>query len=150
MAHLKRLETRRDPAGRASAKIALVRRLYGLGYGRQEIVNLYRFVDWLMRLPRELEDEVWRQIVALEEVQRMPYITTAEWIGLERGRAEGLHEGLLKAIELGLELKFGADGLRLLGEVRQLEDPQVLEALCQRLRTAATLEEIRHVYRDRA
>lgn len=68
-----------------------------------------------------------------EEEQRMPYITSVERRGIQKGQAQGetigLRKGLLKGIELGLELKFGADGLRLLPEIHQIQDLAVISAV---------------------
>ncbi len=44
---------------------------------------------------------------------------------------------------LALELKFGADGLALIPELRQLSDPARLEAVLGSLKTAASLAEVR-------
>jgi hypothetical protein len=55
-----------------------------------------------------------------------------------------MHEG----IELGLQLKFGAPGLRLLPEIRKIEDTDVLHALLEGLKTVDTLDELRLIYRD--
>ena len=41
LAHLAAQETR------AVAKFALIRHLYGLGYSRQTVLDLYGFIDWL-------------------------------------------------------------------------------------------------------
>ena len=72
--------------------------------------------------------------------------------GLERGRAEGLREGLEKGLEkgrregllegilLGLELKFGAEGLRAFTKVRGIEDVGVLEVLHRALRDVDSVE----------
>jgi hypothetical protein len=51
MAHLRTLETRGDAGRRHREKFALVRRLYDLGYDREQILTLFRFIDWLMTLP---------------------------------------------------------------------------------------------------
>ena len=55
MAHLKTKATRRDPQARLVWKLSLVKRLYEKGYERRDIVELFRFIDWLLRLPDELE-----------------------------------------------------------------------------------------------
>ncbi len=65
---------------------------------------------------------------------------------LQQGRAEGRAEGLLAAIELGLELKFGALGLQLLPAVRQVQNLDVLQALYEGIKTAQTLAELRELY----
>ena len=126
------------------------RRLYELNYSRDEIINLFRFIDWVMRLPDAADRQFWEAIRAYEEAQRMPYITSVERIGmeqgLEQGRAEGLRQGLLAAIELGLELKFGRDGLAILPEIQAVTELATIEALYDRLKGATTLDDVRQVY----
>ena len=66
---------------------------------------------------------------------------------LNKGRQEGLREGLLAAIEFGLELKFGAFGLELMPEISQIQDVDVLRAIQEGLRTINSLDELREIYR---
>jgi predicted transposase YdaD len=68
---------------------------------------------------------------------------------LNKGRQEGLREGLLAAIEFGLELKFGAFGLELMPEISQIQDVDVLRAIQEGLRTINNLDELREIYRVR-
>jgi hypothetical protein len=106
LAHLATQETRHNDTQRALAKFALTRRLYTLGYERQEIVDLYHFIDWIVKLPPEMELAVWQQIRQFEQEGHMEYITTAERIGhaqgLEEGRAEGRVEGRVEGLVEGL------------------------------------------------
>ena len=60
---------------------------------------------------------------------------------------KGLQQGLLSAIELGLELKFGAEGLELMPEISQIQDVDVLRAIREGLRTINNLDELREIYR---
>ena len=55
MAHLKMQETGKKLTDRKVWKFSLIRRLYELGLAEQDIRNLYRFIDWVMILPKELE-----------------------------------------------------------------------------------------------
>ncbi len=55
LAHLAAQATRHDPKARLGDKLALTRRLYERGFPRQRIIDLYRFLDWLLRLPDDLE-----------------------------------------------------------------------------------------------
>ncbi|MFQ5343168.1 MAG: cytosolic protein, partial [Anaerolineae bacterium] len=162
MAHLKTQETRGDDEGRRAWKWTLTRRLYERGYEREDVVNLFRFIDWVMRLPEGLEEGFWREMREYEEVRRMPYITSVERIGIKKGIEQGIQqgiqqgrqqgiqqgirEGLLAGIELGLELKFGSQGLRLLPEVYKIEDVDVLRAIHEGLKTVTTVEGLRRVY----
>jgi hypothetical protein len=94
MAHLRTLETRKDPANRFRAKLTLSKSLYRRGWSKQEIIDLYRFIDWIMDLPKELETAYHAELSTFEEEIKMPYVTTAERIGIEKGLAQGKAEGL--------------------------------------------------------
>ncbi len=54
-AHLATRSTCHDPHARYQAKLRLVRSLYRRGWDRQRVVDLFRVLDWMMRLPDELE-----------------------------------------------------------------------------------------------
>jgi len=95
--------------------------LYERGYKQRDVRNLFRFIDWLMRLPEELENEFWQEIRQYEEVKRMPYITSVE--------RRAIRKGLEEAIELGLDLKFGEEGLKLMSEIQEIEDIEMLKSI---------------------
>jgi predicted transposase/invertase (TIGR01784 family) len=92
MAHLKTKETTNDRLQRKEWKFRLMRQLYEAGYERQDILNLYRFIDWLMRLPTDLEYQFKEQLDQYEQERQMPYITSIEKMGIEKGREEGREE----------------------------------------------------------
>ncbi len=143
MAHLKAQETRNDARERFSSKLYLTRRLYEQGYEREDVINLFRFIDWVMSLPEELEQDFWREVIQLQEDRRMPYITSIERIGIKKG----IRQGLLEAIELGLRLKFGDEGLEILPEISEIEDVEQLKAIISGLLTAVnSLDELRQLY----
>jgi hypothetical protein len=73
--------------------------LYELGFEREDVLNLFAFVDWMLTLPLDLETEFLREVEQLEAEREMRYVTSFERVARR--------EGLLEAIELGLELKFG-------------------------------------------
>lgn len=151
MAHLKTQATAHDDRARQAWKLALMRRLYRLGYRRNDVIRLYRFIDWLMQLPKSLDQELWQTIKQEEGEQTMPYISYAERVGmeegLEKGLQQGLRQGLLPGIELALKLKFGQAGVALMPEIRQIEDVALLQAVQNNLEFAATVEAVRSVYR---
>ena len=74
----------------------------------------------------------------------MPYITSVERIGIQKGTRQGLLEG----IELGLKLKFGREGLGILPEISALEDVEQLRAILSGLETANTISELRQIYQS--
>ena len=89
MAHLKALETQADVLARKAAKWQLLRRLYEQGYPRVDILNLFRFIDWVLGLPEEQEEALWQEIAEYEEAKHMPYVTSVERIGMRKGLAQG-------------------------------------------------------------
>jgi Domain of unknown function (DUF4351) len=98
MAHLKTMETRPNPEQRKVWKLRLIRGLYDRGLDRQDILNLYKFIDWLMLLPKGLEKTLWNELKTFEEERKVTYVATGERIGFEQGIQQGRHEGELTLI----------------------------------------------------
>jgi hypothetical protein len=86
MAHLKTKETRNDAMSRKEWKFRLTRGLYERGYERIDIINLFRFVDWILDLPAELRREFRDELATYERERQMPYVTSIEQMGIEQGR----------------------------------------------------------------
>jgi hypothetical protein len=74
----------------------------------------------------------------VEEEKRMPFMTTPERIGIKKG--------LLAGIEKCLKLRFGEEGLKLLPEIRELHDYEMLQAILETIETAASPDELRKVW----
>ncbi len=68
--------------------------------------------------------------------------------GIQQGIQQGIKQGLLKAIELGLKLKFGVEGLRLYPEIKRIEDIALLETISEAIETAKDLHEIEKLYKQ--
>jgi Putative transposase, YhgA-like len=105
LAHLKTLETRADPNGRRTWKFRLIRSLYDRGLDGELVRLLFKFIDWLMDLPEQLEKELRVDLAAFETERMMPYVSSIERIAREEGKAEGKIEGKAEAkVELLLRL----------------------------------------------
>ena len=103
-AHLKTQETRQLPEERYRvAKLALAKSLYRRGWGRDDILELFRFIDWMLRLPEELEERLWSEIQTYETVEHMPYVTSVERIGIRKGIERGIEQGIEQGIQQGLQ-----------------------------------------------
>ncbi len=105
MAHLHTMKTRKNQNERLQYKLTLSKNLYRRGWNRQDIINLYRFIDWIMRLPEDLEKWYHEELVKFEEEVKMQYVTTAERIGMEKGRIKGEKEKAEKTAKV--LLSFG-------------------------------------------
>jgi len=163
-AHLLALETRKDWELRLRSKFQLVKRLYEEGYGRQEIVDLFRFIDWVMDLPEVHERLFWEELSQYEEAKKMPYVTSVERIGIEKGIQQGIQQGiqegerqgmkkgvvqgLLKGISLALELRFGSSGLDLMPMIGRIEDAEGLTRVMEGVKAATDLDAFKALVLD--
>jgi hypothetical protein len=102
-AHLRTRQTRGDPQARYHAKYTLVRLLYGRGWDRQRILDLFAVLDWMMRLPDSLEQKLWQAIATLEGETQMRYVTSVERLATERGMQQGLQQGMQQGMQQGLQ-----------------------------------------------
>jgi len=64
-------------------------------------------------------------------------------MALKKGRAEGLVIGLRGAIALGLELKFGRAGVKLMPTIKQIHDIKQLRRLLRAIKSADSLDEFK-------
>jgi len=62
--------------------------------------------------------------------------------GIKEGIKEGEKRGLYDAISLGLELKFGTDGLALMEKVLKVESREKLEVIKEAIKIANKIEEV--------
>jgi len=141
MAHLKTKETRDNASERFASKLSIVRGLYEGGYTKEEILQLFRLIDWMMTLPKELSERFDNELITIEEEQRMPYITSIERSGIERGSLQSKRESI---IEL-LETRFSEVPLELRAVLNQIEDLEFLKQLFKRSITVASVEELQQL-----
>jgi hypothetical protein len=101
-AHLLTRASRHQPSTRAREKARLLHLLLERNWDRERIIDLIQVIDWLMRLPLELETALTHEISQLEKGRAMGYITSFERVFRREGREEGLQQGLEAGREEGL------------------------------------------------
>jgi len=77
MAHLKSKSVKKGES-RKLWKLHLMRLLFERGYSRQDILELFRFIDWLMELPEDMERQFQDELTEITEEKKMPYMTSIE------------------------------------------------------------------------
>src|SRR5262249_50652062 len=134
--HLATLATRKQDPNRRATKMALARQLYGRGWNRGDVIKLFRFLDWVLALPKHLEKAFFQEFLAFEQEKHMPYISTVERMIIEEAakkaakeaakaakaeakeaikeavkeaRAEALKESLLEMITEALRTRFPSE-----------------------------------------
>ncbi len=157
MSFLKTIETKRNEQQRYSWKKHFLLELYERGLTRDIIFILYQFIDLIMNLSDELEQELIEEIETIEEAKKMSIITSAERIGIEKGKKEGMEKGLEKGMMKGkieglhesiydiFEVKFGKNIYELFAQVKQIQDIEILQKIRVGLKKAQTLEETRNL-----
>ncbi|MCC2667685.1 MAG: hypothetical protein K0Q72_156 [Armatimonadetes bacterium] len=132
-AHLEAQATRSQPDDRFRSRIRLAKSLYRRGFTRDDILELVRFLDWIMHLPEDLSRSFAVELREFEREVQMPYVSSHERLAKEEGLQYGLEQGLQQGLQRGLEqgLERGLEqGLRLgiLAELRA----SVIEVLAER------------------
>ncbi|NCD43151.1 MAG: DUF4351 domain-containing protein, partial [Bacteroidia bacterium] len=94
MAHLKTQDTKKDHDERKRSKMVLARSLYSGGFTKQQIMDIYLFMDWVMRLPDELAEQFDLELQEFEKERKMTYVTTMERRGIKKGMEQGMQQGM--------------------------------------------------------
>jgi flagellar biosynthesis/type III secretory pathway protein FliH len=138
---------------RLESKINLTRQLYEKGWTKKQIFGLYKFLDWMIQLPKNLVLEYEQQLHQIEEDKQMPYITSLEKLGLERGLQQGLQQGLEQGKQEGvlegeinilsrqLKRKFSPLSTNYQQRLKSA-DAQTLMRWAERILEAKTLEDV--------
>ena len=126
---------------RFDAKWYLIRKLYDRGYSREEIIALFKFIDWVIRLSATEEIRLWDELQTLEEVNRMPYVTSVERIGMERGLQQGAQQGAQQTLLEILDERFGELPDTVSAAIHQIQDLAQLRLLHRQAIRSESLEE---------
>jgi hypothetical protein len=144
-AHLMTLRTRHDDQRRFAAKRHLVRLLYAQGWSPQRVIDLFAIIDWMLALPKPLEQQVWQDIEDIERKADMKYVTSVERLAIERGMAQGMERGLekgrLDTLTRQLTRRFGPLPDTALARL-QSATPDQLDLWTDRVLDAPTLEAV--------
>ena len=143
LAHLRAIQTRKDPNSRKKYKIGLIKGLFQFGWLPEDVRQLFRVIDWMMDLPWELQQGFQNELHAWEEEKSMPYITSVERFGIELGHRQGLSEGLQKGIAIALAAKFEKVDKRLIAKVRGITKVDELEALLEAIPGCQKIQDFR-------
>ena len=140
---------RRDDRQRLNRKLALTRELYRRGFDRDRIIRLFRFLDFLMRLPEPLAIQYRKEVESIEGEANMPYVTSVERLARKEGRAEGRTEGRTEGELQGrredvveaLEIRFGEIPYAMREAIDHVSSAKELKKLLRLAITVKSLDE---------
>ncbi|AOX00162.1 transposase [Moorena producens PAL-8-15-08-1] len=140
-AHRANQQTKQDVQQRYQIKLQVAKRLYQRGYGRQDILELFRLIDWLISLPDNWQTGFTEEIRRYEEESSMRYITSFERLarqeGIEIGLLEKGREWLLEV----LRIRFEDVPRELVETINQIKEDSMLTMLHRQAITIASVEE---------
>jgi hypothetical protein len=145
LAHLRALQTKDNAQNRSRYKLELAKGLYGFGWTPENVKELLEVVGWLMQLLKELHQSFQEEMHAWEVEKNMPYITSFERHGIQKG----LHQGLLKGIAAVLTAKFGKVDKRVLTKAQAIQSVEGLQALLDAIPGCTSIQEVRERLPDR-
>jgi hypothetical protein len=108
LAHLAAQATKdsRSQLRRRKRKLTITKMLYERGYSELEVNNIFRFIDWVLTLPTELEESFKQELIAYEDQKNMPYITSIERSGITKAHINTVLRQLNKKLgEVPIELQ---------------------------------------------
>ncbi len=143
VAHLQSQATAHDPTQRMAWKTRLFRALLQRNLTAVQVRELLRIVDWFLELPPQEERQFRQDLQTWRKEQTMPFIPSFERFAREEGKLEGERKGLLRGIEISLNVKFSVDGLAQMPAVKRVKDPKRLQALLESIPVVKTLDEFR-------
>jgi len=127
------------PQERYRAKLALAKSLYRRGWERGDILERFRFIDQMRRLPEALEEQLRSEIQTFETVEQMPYVTSIERIGIRKGIQQDIEQATREGLQRQrhtlprlVQVRFGADVAQASGPlIARIVDPQRLDGLAE-------------------
>jgi len=129
MAYLRIIESRTDNDKKYFWKRTLIKSLYRKGYTKDEIRELYKFIDWIVALPKYLEEKLVYEIREFREEKKMPIITNMEKFMMKKQTEEiakkmkkQVEEIARKMLERNVDVKIIAESTSLSeAEVKKLK-----------------------------
>eukprot|EP01034_Spumella_vulgaris_P025911 gene25911-32419_t len=102
-AHLMTLRTRGQDRQRFEFKAMLTALLYERQWDAQRVLDLFNVLDWMMKIPGDLQDQLATRIDELNRSKEMPFENLMIRMAKEKARKEGLQEGRDAGLEIGRE-----------------------------------------------
>ena len=107
------------------------------------MLELFRVIDWMMALPKELAASFDQSLEEYEEERSMPYITSIERHGIEKGLQQGRLQALQEAVVEALQARFPRVPGALRDQIVAIEDAARLKELHRSAVVAGDIEEFR-------
>lgn len=126
---------------RLKTKYNLTRRLYKKRFTKEQVIQLYFFLDRVIKLPESLEIKYNECVYQLEEDIKMPYVSSMERMFIRKGLKQGIQQGEINILFRLLNRKFGSVSPSLEHRLKDA-DPETLLLWADKVLDAKTLEDV--------
>ncbi|MBD2179909.1 hypothetical protein [Aerosakkonema funiforme] len=148
MAHLKTKATIGNLENRKLWKWTLVRGLFEKGYNRNDIVQLFRVIDRMMALTRELQQQFKQEVDRYQEERKMRFLSRIEEDAIEEGiqqeRQYTLQFARENVIEI-LQMRFQEIPPEFSEALNKINDLSVLKQLHRQAITVSSIAEFQQL-----
>jgi hypothetical protein len=141
MAHLRALETQRQPARRLQWKMELYKLLHRANYTSQQIRDLFWFLDWVLTLPEPFKQQFETVYQQYEEANNMEYVTSFERRGIQKGILQNLRANVLQI----LQVRFKRVPKPLIKTLQSIEDTSRLSQILEQAVVVNSLAEFKRL-----
>ncbi len=143
-AHLWTQATRTDPGQRVEVKLRLVRKMFRRGFDKGQMTRLFRLVDWMLSLQAPHSLQFKAKLAQYEQEDAMPYISSFEQSGIDKGLAQGRAELLREMRQVALNIlanRFDGNQEAIRLALEPIDDLERLRALVIRAATTPSVGE---------
>jgi hypothetical protein len=144
LVQLRKIQAGKDVQQRYQFKLAFIRELYSRNYTRDDIIKLFRFMDYILRLPEDLAIQFRQDLESFEEELKMPYVTSVERLA----KQEGIEQGIEQGIERGIERGSLQSSRELLLQTIQVRFGQIPEELRVSINACTSTENLSNFHRQ--
>ncbi len=129
-------------------KLKLVRTLLKKGYEEKEIIEMFRFIDGVVKLNDVMREKLFKdEIMKMKEVKDMPYITSIERLAKEEGIEKGIEKGIRNTLEKLLTRKFGELDKETL-DLIDTASKKAIEKILSSIFDIKKLDEVKSILKD--
>lgn len=107
LAHLRTQQAGHDADRLFAAKWEITELLYQRAWSRTRIIEMFKVINWMMVLPAACQQRYWQAVLKLEKEKKMQWISPLEQSFMDKGREEGMKEGVVSVLERQLTRRFG-------------------------------------------
>ena len=126
---------------RAISKLEIAKALHEKGFTKEQIDNLLKLVDWIMRLPDNLERWFYNEYAAFVEEKKMPFVSIFEKRAIAKDRPLTRAQTLRENIMDNLAYRFDSKPARIKKKLQLITSTAKLKSLHRFAIAAKTLAE---------